>query len=55
MSTLICSALKEAAASFQKIAGGWRRSHHVAILPAGLGRPNAEKSRRAINPVARAC
>ena len=44
---LICFALKEEAAPFQKIAmGGLRRGHPVSILLTGIGRQNAEKSVR---------
>jgi uridine phosphorylase len=46
MSVLICFALKEEAARFRKIAGGWRRGHHISILLTGIGRQNAEKSLR---------
>jgi len=43
--TLICFALKEEAAPFQKMAaGGLRRGHHVLIT--GIGRTNAEKAVR---------
>ena len=45
--TLVCFALKEEAAPFQKMAaGGLRRGHHVSILLTGIGRQNAEKSVR---------
>ncbi|HVU26972.1 MAG TPA: hypothetical protein VHG71_04460 [Verrucomicrobiae bacterium] len=44
ISTLICFALKEEAAPFQKIAGGLHRSHHILLT--GIGRANAEKSLR---------
>jgi adenosylhomocysteine nucleosidase len=47
MHLLICFALKEEAAPFQKMAaGGLRRGHHVSILLTGIGRQNAEKSVR---------
>jgi adenosylhomocysteine nucleosidase len=46
MRSLICFALKEEAAPFRKIAGGWRRDHPVSILLTGIGRQNAEKSVR---------
>jgi adenosylhomocysteine nucleosidase len=43
MSTLICFALNEEAASFRT---GLRRGHPVSILLTGIGRQNAEKSLR---------
>lgn len=43
MSTLICFALKEEAAPFQKIAAG---KSGISILLTGIGRANAEKSLR---------
>jgi uridine phosphorylase len=47
MSVLICFALKEEAAPFQKIAAeGLRCGHPVSILLTGIGRQNAEKSVR---------
>ena len=41
---LICFALKEEAAPFQKIAAGigLRRGHPISILLTGIGRHNAE-------------
>jgi purine-nucleoside phosphorylase len=42
----VCSALKEEAAPFRKIAGGLRRGHHISILLTGIGCRNAEKSVR---------
>ena len=44
MSILVCFALKEEAAPFQKIADSLRHDH--CILIAGIGRQNAEKSLR---------
>jgi adenosylhomocysteine nucleosidase len=44
---LVCFALKEEAAPFQKIAaGGLRRGHPISVLLTGMGRENAEKSVR---------
>jgi adenosylhomocysteine nucleosidase len=47
MTILVCFALQEEAAPFQKIAAdGLRHGHLVSILLTGIGRQNAEKSLR---------
>ena len=45
MSSLICFALKEAAAPFQKITAATAQAG-LSIRLTGIGRPNAEKSLR---------
>jgi hypothetical protein len=50
MSTLICFALKEAAAPFRKIAAA---KTGITILLTGIGRQNAEKSLRELTKLTR--